>query len=225
MIYVENIDKERITIEFKEVLRYLGYGKSEPDENIKKQIYSVIDELKTLITPKVCFRFCDIYIDGDEIDFGTFKVTSKNLSKNLKNCDKAVLFSATIGIETDRIIAKYIRISPSLAVIAQAVGTVLVESLCDTLCGKISDELEKDGLFLRPRFSPGYGDFKLECQKEIFAILECSKKIGVSLTDSLIMTPSKSVSGVLGVSREATCRKNDSCEACNKRETCLYSRC
>ena len=53
-------------------------------------------------------------------------------------------------------------------------------------------------MFFKPRFSPGYGDLSLEVQKEIFSLLDCPRKIGVSLGDSLLMTPSKSVTAIIG---------------------------
>ena len=49
------------------------------------------------------------------------------------------------------------------------------------------------------RFSPGYGDLPLDVQRPLFAALDVPRKIGVSLTDSLLMAPSKSVSAIIGI--------------------------
>ena len=57
---------------------------------------------------------------------------------------------------------------------------------------EIQRNAKEKGLYLRPRFSPGYGDFALEYQKDIFRMLECEKRIGITLTEGNLMMPSKS---------------------------------
>ena len=77
--------------------------------------------------------------------------------------------------------------------------------------------------YLRPRFSPGYGDFSLDCQKDIIRALEAEKTVGVTLTDSLLMTPSKSVTAVIGAGRNEFRCELKGCEVCGKTD-CLYRR-
>ena len=79
----------------------------------------------------------------------------------------------------------------------QAIGSERVESLCDELCR----ELEGEWGTVRPRFSPGYGDLPLSLQKEIFALLDCGRSIGVALGENLLMSPSKSVTAIVGVKK------------------------
>ena len=57
----------------------------------------------------------------------------------------------------------------------------------------------KSGARLRPRFSPGYGDLPLEMQKDIFSLLGCPSNVGITLNESLIMSPSKSVTAIVGI--------------------------
>ena len=78
----------------------------------------------------------------------------------------------------------------------QALGAERIEALCDAFCDSLISE---KGVLLRPRFSPGYGDLPLEVQKDIFSLLECHKRIGVSLNESLLMSPSKSVTAFVGL--------------------------
>lgn len=77
--------------------------------------------------------------------------------------------------------------------------------------------------YLRPRFSPGYGDFPLDCQQRLLDSLEAGKRIGIKLTDSLLMMPSKSVTAVMGVSKKPYRCDVKGCESCGKRD-CLYRR-
>jgi cobalamin-dependent methionine synthase I len=52
---------------------------------------------------------------------------------------------------------------------------------------------------LRPRFSPGYGDLPLELQTNLFKVLDCQHFIGLTLNDSMLMSPSKSVTAIVGL--------------------------
>lgn len=72
----------------------------------------------------------------------------------------------------------------------------------------------------RPRFSPGYGDLPLSAQREIFAVLDCGKRIGLMLNDSLLMSPSKSVTAFVGIGGEMK-QKQNTCSACRMRD-CAY---
>lgn len=224
MIYIETAPKSEIDKNPKEVLRYLGYGNNEPIPSVKKQIDDVTNQVFSVLNCRGCFTICDIQHSGNTVDFGAFSVTSASLSKNLKRCHKAILFGATVGSDVDRLLAKYSKTSPASAAIAQAVGAVAIESFCDLLCARIEKKLEGKNLYLRPRFSPGYGDFSLTHQKDLFRLLECPKNIGVSLTERFMMTPTKSVSAVIGIGEDNINCVNSGCEICEKREICPYSR-
>ena len=79
----------------------------------------------------------------------------------------------------------------------------------------------KEGYYLRPRFSPGYGDFSIEHQYYITRMIDSAKTIGLTITDSLMMTPTKSVTAVIGLSTsEENCHRQG-CEACSKKD-CIY---
>ena len=103
---------------------------------------------------------------------------------------------ATVGIALDRLIAKYSRISPAKALLLQALGAERIEALCDTFC----DDIQKaHKIALKPRFSAGYGDLPLDTQNSIFGLLNLPKNIGLTLNDSMLMSPSKSVTAFIGI--------------------------
>lgn len=173
----------------------LHYAKSGHDPLIQEQIGSLLKECLPLLYYKVAYCRLPISIKEDQVDLTFEKVTSYDLAKNLSNCKEAILFAATIGLQADRLIAKYSRLSPAKALLMQAIGTERIESLCE----QFSMDLQKDGLHLRPRFSPGYGDLPLTLQKKIMLRLDCAKNIGVTLNSQLLMTPSKSVTAIIGL--------------------------
>lgn len=177
----------------KEILRYARCG--EADEGIFRLMQSCIDEVKDALVYKVCYAEFPLTVCDGILDLSFAKTDSAMLKKALSGCSGYILFAATVGITPDRLIAKYSRISPAKALLFQAIGAERIESLCDRFCA----ELQSDGKNIKPRVSPGYGDLPLEMQKQIFAVLDCPRKIGLTLNDSMLMTPTKSVTAFIGV--------------------------
>ena len=179
----------------REILRYAG-AREATDETV-----ALMDECIALATGKESFKVCytdvEISVDGEDGDLGFVRVRSASLAKNLAECDKAVIFAATAGIELDRLVARYSSLSPAKALMLQAIGAERIESLCDAFC----EDLRAEYGDIRPRFSAGYGDLPLEFQKDIFSLLSCSKSIGLTLNESLLMSPIKSVTAIIGIKK------------------------
>lgn len=194
----------------KEILRYAGCKM--PDDKILLLLNECLEEAMDKLVYKVCYRESAVEIEGDFCRFCSFGFKSENLVQNLMGCERAVFFAATIGVGIDRLIAKYSRISPSKALMFQAIGAERIEALCDTFCADIAKEYN-EGIGLR--FSPGYGDLPLDCQRGIFTFLDCERRIGVTLNDSMLMSPSKSVTAVFGIGKKGRKFENK-CSACNK---------
>ena len=184
-------------IDRREVLRYMGCKES--DAEIDALIDRAVEISKGAFCGKVCFCELPLSIVGEQIAFGSVRIQSKNLLKNLDGCKTVILFGATVGIEIDRLIMRYGKVSPSMAVCLQALGAERIEALCDQFCTDMARKQGSMGKSLRPRFSPGYGDFPLEAQKDIFTVLGCDRRIGLTLNNSLIMSPTKSVTAIIGI--------------------------
>lgn len=162
-------------------------------------------------------------IDEEKVAIGTLQISSKSLARNLNHCEKAVLFGATLGTGVDRLIARTSLTDMANAVVLQACAAAMLEEFCDEKQFEIGEELEKEGLYLRPRFSPGYGDFDIGFQKSFMQMLDCAKAIGLTMTESFMMTPTKSVTAVIGASRIKERCPIAGCEVCDKKE-CIYRR-
>lgn len=186
-------------VDRREILRYAGVR----GENAEMDalLDSCLEEISGKLSYKVCYREFGVKILDEEIAFGFATTKSASLAKNLRNCEKIILFCATVGVEMDRIIAKYSSISPARSIMMQAIGSERVEALCDAFCTEISEGLE-DGFKCRPRFSPGYGDLPLQLQREIFNALNPQKNVGVVLGDNLFMSPSKTVTAIVGIEKD-----------------------
>ena len=177
-----------------DVLRYAGCR--EAGAATLDLLYTCLEELDDLLQYAVCYRELAVGITGERCDFGAFSVTSAALAAYLAGCDRVVLFAATVGVAPDRLIAKYQSLAPSKALMMQALGAERIEALCDVFC---ADMAKRYGATATSRFSPGYGDLPLEVQREVFRVLDCTHKIGVCLNDSLLMSPTKSVTAFIGI--------------------------
>lgn len=180
-----------------EIFRYAGVKKA--DSSMTELLEQCLDECKDCFSYNVCYTELPVDFDGELIRFGGIKTLSGSLGAALGGCKRVVVFAATVGIGIDRLIKKYSLSSPSKAVVLQAIGAERIESLCDAFCDDLKSEFSAKGLSLKPRFSAGYGDFSLEYQREIFALLDNGRRIGLCLNDSLLMSPTKSVTAIIGL--------------------------
>ena len=227
-----NVDK-------REIYRYLGYQGRVPEENVLREVDRCLEELREAVTPRFVYRqypierfftdnierpFLDEKPGAELLSIAGMKIQSRSLCRNLRDCKSAYLMAATLGIGPDRLIARASVAKMSRAVILQAAAAAMIEAWCDEVNQKIIKEAEDQGLYCRPRFSPGYGDFSLEYQKDFAQILRIQKEIGVSLTQSLLMMPSKSVTAVIGLSPVKKECALHGCEVCSKAEECSFSR-
>ena len=188
---------DKIALNEREAFRYMSC--KAPDEQMKRLFEECLSECAGALSYKACWREFPLLFCGDEINLGFARTKSKVLFTNLKGCEKIVLFAATVGHEMDRLIKKQSLLSPAKSVCLQAIGSERVESLCDTLNAELKEQYKKQGFLLKPRFSPGYGDLPLSLQREIMPALDCAKLLGISLGENLMMSPSKSVTAIIGV--------------------------
>ncbi len=209
MIKIIKSAAAEINIDPKEVAVYLGYYSAKTDEITNKFISECTEEFLKAADFRACFAEVEVSADG-EIDLGSGKIICNSLKKNLASCEKAYVFAATTGIESHRLIERNSIISPLKGMVTDCIGSAAIEAFCD----KINLSFENCEC-LRPRFSPGYGDMPLECQRDIVEFLQTSKSIGMSLTDSLMMVPVKSVTAIIGIGKEKNKCTGPGCMICS----------
>lgn len=208
----------------KDLLWYLGCRGQDPGPEVNRKIDKVCRELEEHAAPALFYLRFPLTADSDGYPvIAGVPVRSGNLRKNLTGCESVLLCAATLGTETDRLLYRYAQTDLSGQTILQAASAALLEAFLDQEQDRIRREAAGQGLYLRPRFSPGYGDFPLESQLWIFDLLKPGRRLGITLTSSLLMIPSKSVTAVAGLGRkDIGCRKNG-CEACTL-TSCAFRR-
>ncbi len=184
-----------LAIDGHEVALYLRLDGHEPDAALAARIAAMREAALKVIRPaRVWRRIAWPKTDGV---FGA----SRKLARHLDGCHAAYLVCGTLGTGFDALLRRVSVVSGADALVLQAVGTAAIEEWMDCVENEIRAELAPGETLVR-RYSPGYGDFPLEAQRELLGLLDSSRTVGVSLTDTLLMAPSKSVSAVIGVKME-----------------------
>jgi len=201
------INGKSLDIEQKEVYRYLGYhfgGNVPSDPELEKTVVELEKKLKEVITPRCIYEefilkisddTCLLYSKESKEDIPALSFPSKKLSAHLRDCNRVLLFAATIGPGADMLIRRSSVKSSLKPAVLQALGAAAIESYADEITEHIREEYGN----IKMRFSPGYGDFSLEHQKDFFKVLQLEKNLGISLNKALLMTPSKSITAVIGI--------------------------
>jgi len=143
-----------------------------------------------------------INITGEKVIFDSGdEIVSASISKFLSSCHSAVFMAVTAGPAIVEMASEaVISGDGGAAVILDAVGSETAESAIEWLNLYIGSTIKKNGEVLTSmRFSPGYGDFRLEYQKLFYEMLQLDK-MGIVLTDKFILVPEKTVTAVAGIS-------------------------
>lgn len=205
-----------------EAFRYMGYKGGEIKDEIIKITEECEQRLLDAIKPKYVYRVFDI----EESDQGVlvkdtpliFKGNA--ISKHLKDCDRCVLMCATLSAEADKVIRSYEAVEMEKAVIADSLASAAAEQVCELAEAEIQKEV--GSFYYTWRFSPGYGDFPLDIQKDFLSAVDAAKRIGVTVTQNDILIPRKSVTAVMGISQKEISKTRRGCNSCNMKDTCKY---
>ena len=174
-----------------------------------------VEQVGEASLPKSIGRECTLAVKGNICAIDGIEIVSRSLAEHLADCDRALLFAATLGSGVDMLIGRYSAVRMSYAVMLQGAAAALIELYCDSECAALESKYQSEGCFLLPRFSPGYGDFPLDSQQILNAHLNAYKYAGIAVSAGGQMTPMKSVSAVIGISRTRG----------NRRGSCASGKC
>ena len=193
----------KFEIPYEKVLSRLGYlrGKTALDPKLENSIKEQLELAKKLVDIK--YVLADSYIEFGKPDETLLnpdlKLKSKDLYELFHGCARAAGFAVTAGsaLEKKRDLSIEEK-NPANALILDAIGSVAVEEAADVINKEIAAEAAKENFSLTRRFSPGYGDWDVSCQKDFLKWLG-AEKIGIKLSDKSAMMPEKSVSAIMGL--------------------------
>lgn len=181
-----------------EILRYLRTSSKIDDQRLLNLIDECCNEVNACVKPKTLHRIFDCQVTDDSLIIGDITFSSKRLANTVKGCGRVCIFGATLGTECDRLLRTYSATDMSRSVVLQACLASKIEEVCDSL----EDTLKAEGMCLRQRYSPGYFDLDINENRKIFEMLELTKRIGLTLTDTCQMVPTKSVTAIIGIEND-----------------------
>ncbi len=188
----------------KEVLVTLNYsfrtGKLPP--NWKKIYPPLLDEAKALAEPRGSYIIRRILAkseDGIHLEGTDFVLPGENMKKLLINSSMVAIFGVTVGKELEENVAHFIESGKyTEGIVLDAIGSVLVDSVADTINDIIKREAQMLGYKTTPRYSPGYGDLSVQTQPYFLKEVD-GDWLGIELSNTNLMIPQKSVTALLGI--------------------------
>lgn len=202
-----------------EALRYLGVSPPAPAQ-LRIQAEEMAAQLSAAIRPRWTWRVFPLLPEGGSFSLSgtTLALTGETARTMLSRCRAAVLLACTLGVQFDALLRQRQARDMSEAVLLDACGSALVEAGCGEAEAEIAARLP--GKFLTDRFSPGYGDLPLELQPNLCALLDAHRRLGVTVTESLLLNPSKTVTAIVGVADDPQPARVRGCGHCSLREQC-----
>lgn len=202
-----------VTIEYRQVTRYLGQRGNEQEFNsdLKPLIHKMINLGKSLMHPTA--TYANIQLGGEQLDLA-------GLKKTLKCYTGVSLVAVTVGETIEKEVEQLFQQGQSTqAVILDAVGTVAVEEAANWVLKLLSRQQRVKGLFPGPRIGPGYQGFNMK-ELPSFLFLAGAEQINIQCNKFYQMTPVKSLVFMVGWSSHKN-KLKDKCTLCNKVD-CQY---
>jgi hypothetical protein len=212
-IYDNNVAYSEVELSPEEVIKEIGYGESLPDSEVMEVILQLLTLLKQKIQPRYIYLISDGRVEGTTAVHIQNQIlnTGPTISRLLEKSSSFAVFAATAGVEFEQITQEYKKTDDILVhYILDIMGTTIVEKVGDYMESKL-EKLLPDMLHTH-RFSPGYCNWHLTEQRKIFSLLG-NQPCGITLSDVCLMSPIKSISGIIGIGKEVQTRKY-ACQYC-----------
>lgn len=208
-----------LDLDIGEALRYAGVGEPVPEE-LRLKMERVAQRVNARVRPRYTYRVFPLERGEHGVVLVDSGVTlgGKMAKKMLAQCAQAALLVCTLGEPFEALLRREQARDMAQAVMMDACGSALVEGVCDQAERELAERFPT--LYLTDRFSPGYGDLELSVQPDICSALDAARRVGVHVTDSFLLNPSKSVTAVIGLSDRPQAARIRGCDYCAMRENC-----
>ena len=206
-----------------EAARYMGV-KGEPDEAVMELLDRAERLVREKVRPKYGYLETDVSFTDDGVVLGAMSepLTGEDIKRHLQGCNRAVMLAATLSQEADKLIRQ--------AAVTNMAESLAIDCICSAAIEQVCDRAEEEIFAEHPapyrtwRFSAGYGDLPITLQRGFILALNAQRRIGLTVTDSSLLIPSKSVTAIIGISDVPVKRGGKGCAVCSMRESCEYRR-
>lgn len=137
-----------------------------------------------------------------------------SIAEHLAGARAVGVMAVTIGMGIERELRRLSLTDSVAQVIFDSCGSTIVERAADAAEASLMARARERGLYTNSRFSPGYGDLPMSTQPALLSALNAQRRLGVTLTSTLLMTPTKSVSALVGMFDRPQPSGHHSCKGC-----------
>lgn len=182
-------------------LKYLGQRGQELTDELADRFQDAIRLCESIARPRGIARSFALErrADGIALAGSSLVLTGYNIARHLDGCPLACLLAVTLGMESERTIARLQATSPLDALLFDACASSMTEEAAQAASQRIAELADEAGLVPTKRFSPGFGDLTLELQDAFLQTIDADKLLGIHAGSSHLMTPMKSVTAIVGL--------------------------
>ena len=215
-----------------EMLRYLGYTGQTIDDELSGRMEAVIEELELTVSPRGVRRVFAVDATGRDAEGNPcirlagseIELCGKDIYRHLKDARFCAVLACTLGMRAERRLRTLASQQPLEAAVYDAACSSFVEAAVEQMDRQVKAEARELGLRGNWRFSPGYGDCPLTCQPTIVSALNATRAIGLTVTDTCLLMPTKSVTAFIGLFDGDVHSSNSrpTCAICRMRSSCVF---
>lgn len=225
------IADERLFLDREEALSYLGYAGQELDETFCNRFLELVQACEQSTQPKFAWAVFEVD-DAASVWIGdkpcvrlkhcALELPGKDIAAHLRGAQQVALMACTLGPQNEQDIRRYKAVSVTDGLVYDACSSALVEACANAAEQPIAEYAAKRGLYLKWRYSPGYGDLPLSIQPAFLNALDATRRLGIRTTNTCLMVPTKSITALVGLFAEPqeTTRLEKSCDNCQVKDVC-----
>lgn len=202
-MFEQELIYQNLVIPSSEIYEAMGYKDSMPDEIVIEEVNTLLDRITPLLRPRFFFFITDGVLDIEQETLtvqDTVFAIGKTIARQLRGSESYAFFAATAGIEFEKFQHSLQQEDDMVKVyIADSLGSIIAEKAADCMEKELAEYIKEKGWKHTNRYSPGYCGWHVSEQQKLFSLFPVASPCGIQLTDSSLMIPIKSVSGVVGV--------------------------
>ena len=201
----KTLDYDALGIREADLYEQMGYRDAEPDPATMAETRAVVGDVRRWLRPRFCY-----FVTRELPTFDMGRI----IQRQLRGSEAYALFVCTSGTEFEQYQQRLMREGDMVHVfIADALGSVIAEKTADLMEQHLQQSIDKLHWHHTNRFSPGYCGWHVREQQQLFPLFG-GHTCGITLTDSSLMVPIKSVSGIIGVGEKVR-RLDYTCGLCD----------
>lgn len=202
-MFEQELIYQNLQIPSSEIYEAMGYKDSMPDEMVIEEVNTLLDRIIPLLRPRIFFFITDGVLDIEQETLTVQDIVfaiGKTIARQLRGSESYAFFAATAGIEFEEFQHILQQEDDMVKVyIADSLGSIIAEKAADCMEKELAEYIKEKGWKHTNRYSPGYCGWHVSEQQKLFSLFPVTSPCGIQLTDSSLMIPIKSVSGVIGV--------------------------